>query len=174
VDDSQQNLDGMFFQLAPPDGGNTGNQIFTRYSGDNYNRWDYDPATGRYLRFQDDVFDQGQGERYAPLLDRVSNVQISAANVIVLLATHQYYVPPPGEIVDILLNGSGTAYAFRDGQVYKVKWNRTAQDSLLFLTFEDGSRYPLKPGNTWYQVVGQSSTITQPGVGTFRFEFAFP
>ncbi len=32
-------------------------QVFVRYSGVIYNRWDYDPSTGKYLRFSDTADD---------------------------------------------------------------------------------------------------------------------
>ncbi len=121
VSNGRQNLDGMTFNPTVPISGTKGTQLYVRYSGDNYTRWDYDPTTGKYLRFQDNVFDTGQGEDYAPLTDRLNNQQISASNVVVVLARHEYYQQPPNEIIDILLSGTGTAYAFRDGQMYQVE-----------------------------------------------------
>ena len=73
VDNNRQNLDGMSFNSDTPTGGIPGTQLYVRYSGDNYTRWDYDPTSGSYLRFQDAVYDQGAGEEYAPLIDRLSN-----------------------------------------------------------------------------------------------------
>jgi len=174
VANGKQNLDGMFFSTGRPSNGTDGSQLFVRYSGDNYTRWDYDAATGKYLRFQDDVYDQGQGESYAPLLDRLNDQQISAANVVVILVPHTYFTQPPGEIVEILLSGSGKAYAFRDGQMYEVTWNRPGNNSVLYLTFADGTRYPFKPGNTWVQVVTNTSPVTPKDDGVWRFDFRFP
>jgi hypothetical protein len=174
VSNGRQNLNGMTFGTVAPQGGNAGAQVYNRYSGDNYSRWDYEPASGLYKRFDDNVFDQGQGEQYAPLTDRLNNQQITAANVVVLIVPHAYFVPPPGEIVEILLSGSGKAYAFRDGQVYEVTWNRPTINSVLYLTFPDGTRYPYKPGNTWYQVVSDHTVIKQPDSGVWRFEFRIP
>jgi hypothetical protein len=174
VDSTRQNLNGMSFGSTTPANGKPGTQLYVRYSSDNYNRWDYDPVTGRYMLFQDDVWDQGQGEKYAPLIDRVSNKQVSADNVVIVVVPHEHIRQPPGEIVDILLNGTGTAYAFRDGQMYQVVWNRPATDSVLYLTFPDGTRYPYKPGKTWYQMIGKNSTIKTLDTGAMRFTFVFP
>jgi len=174
VDDSQQNLDGMFFQVNPPVASTTAGKITTHYSGDSYNRWEYDAKTGKYLRFQDNIYDQGTGEVYAPLIDRLDQQKIVADNVVVLFMPHTYYVPPPGEIVEIVLNSSGKAYAFRDGQVYLVNWNHPAADRVIYLTFPDGNLYPFKPGNTWFEVVGESSDITQPEKDAWRFDSKFP
>ncbi|MCK5315778.1 MAG: DUF3048 C-terminal domain-containing protein, partial [Anaerolineales bacterium] len=74
----------------------------------------------------------------------------------------------------INLEGSGQAYTFRDGQVYQVKWNRPTQDSVLYLTYPDGSAFPYKQGVTWYQVVGGYSTVEEREAGAWRFEQHFP
>lgn len=175
VENGQQNLEGISFDTQAPAGGQAVNQIFTRYSISAYNRWDYDPASGRWLRFQDTQEDEnGSGEAYAPMIDGLNGAQIAADNVIVLPLTHTY--PDPGQttIIDIMLSGSGPAYVFRDGQVYEVLWNRPASDSVLFFTTTDGEPFPLKPGNTWFQVIGQTSQVEQPEEGTWRFTFQFP
>jgi len=174
VENGRQNLEGMTFNPEVPAGGVTGSQLYVRYSGDNYTRWDYKPSSGQYLRYQDSAYDTGQGEDYLPLTDRLNDKQISAANVVVILARHEYYQQPPNEIIDILLSGSGTAYAFRDGQMYKVQWNRPSTNSVLTLSNPDGSNFPYKPGNTWFQVVGVSTQASQQDDDTWRFNFLFP
>jgi hypothetical protein len=130
------------------------------------------------LRFQDiqEAPDQAS-EAFEPLLDRANGQQIAADNVVILVAPHQYAFntkPGPNEVIDILLTGSGPAYAFRDGQVYVLTWNRPAEDSLITLTYPDGTPYALRPGNTWYQVVGRSSQITQPDDQIWRFNHLIP
>ena len=174
VDNERQNLGGMSFDSAAPTGGTPGTQVYVRYSGDNYTRWDYDPASGSYLRFQDEVFDTGGGEEFSPLIDRLNDQQISAANVVVLLVRHEYLQQPPAEIVDILLSGQGKAYAFRDGQRYELTWNRPGLNTPLFLTYADGTAFPFKPGQTWFQVVGTSTLITQPEDNAWRFVHWMP
>ena len=114
---------------------------------------------------------------YAPLIDQLTGTQVAADNVVILLASNNL---APGskigksEIVDINLSGTGPAYAFRDGQKFDVQWNRPENTSVLFLTFPDGTSYPFKPGNTWYQVIGQSSTMEIPGDGTVRYQYGLP
>ncbi len=174
ADNNRQNLDGMIFEDLQPTSGVPASQVFVRYSTDDYTRWDYDPAAGKYFRYQDNNQDTGQGEEYAPLIDRLNDQQITADNVVVIVARHEFYQQPPNEIIEIYLSGSGNAYAFRDGQIYQVRWNRPTTNSVLFLTYLDGSPFPYKPGTTWYQVVGEATSITQLGVNTWRFTFAFP
>lgn len=172
--DNRQNLDGMYFNVESPSGGQTALNVNIRYSNDDYVLWEYDQSTEKYLRSQDDSYDDGEGETFAPLIDRNNDDQISAENVVVLLMEHSYYRKPPAEIVEILVSGSGPAYAFRDGKMYEVRWNVPGPDRVLYLTYEDGTPFPYKPGNTWYQVVGQSSTISEPDDETWRFEFLLP
>ena len=176
VDNSRQNLDGLTFKMETPANGQPAVKIFNRYSISAYSRWDYDSASGRYLRFQDTQEDYGgAGEAYGPLNDKITGIQISAANVVVILVPHRFVVKSGGsEIVAIDLEGSGSAYAYRDGNVYQVNWNHQNADSVLTLTFPDGSAYPFKPGNTWFEVVGKSTTITNPEANAWRFEMQFP
>lgn len=174
VDNERQNLEGMSFNSDIPTGGTPGEQVYVRYSGDNYVRWDYDAASGSYLHFQDAVYDQGGGEEYEPLVDRLNDEQISAENVVVLVVRHELIQQPPSEIVDILLSGQGKAYAFRDGQIYELTWNRPGLNTPLSLAYADGSAFPFKPGQTWFQVVGTSTTITEPEDNVWRFVHKMP
>ena len=167
----RQNLDGMFFKLDPPAGGQPGNQLFVRYSSSIYNRWDYDPASGKYLRFSDavDDFNNGRDEKYAQLTDRLTSQPIAFDNVAVLYVNHELYSPG---IYDILLSGSGNGYAFRDGQIYPVKWQR-ADTEVVSLTNLDGTPFAFKPGATWFEVAGLNSTVTQTGQ-SWRFIHLMP
>ncbi len=173
VDNSRQNLNGMLFHPEPPTGGEATKRIYVRYGRQVYARWDYDPASGRYLRFQDTVNDFGGGEEYEQLTDRLTEKPIAADNVVIVLAPHEYFSRDP-EIIEMPLSGSGRAYAIRDGKVYEVTWNRPSLDSVLYLTNPDGSRFPLKPGQTWFEVLGQTSEISQPEAETLRFQFSIP
>lgn len=172
---ARPNLDGMMFQHQTPPNGAPGIQLFTRYSISSYNRWDFDQASGRYLRFQDTQEDGGQGEGYAPLMDRVTNTQIAADNVVVLLVPHEYaYKSGNSEIIELSMVNSGVGYAFRDGYAYEVRWVRQANDAIFSLTFADGTPYPYKPGVTFYQIVGTTSLMDKKEGGVWRFELRFP
>lgn len=179
IGNDRQPINGMFFDPNPPPGGLPGTQIYVRYSISAYNRWDYDPASGSYLRFQDtqESSSNGENEAYAPMIDKLTGAQLTAQNVVILAAAHDYaYQSRTGssEIIEIKLNGTGQAYAIRDGLFYEVTWNRPAKDSVLYLTFPDGSLYPFKPGNTWFQVVGETTQTTNPFENVWRIVFGFP
>lgn len=172
VDDTKQDLAGLSFAAEAPEDGEAVKQIYTFYSMDDYNRWDYDPKTNRYLRFQDAVYANGIPEAYIPLIDRVNNKQISAANVVVLFVRHDEIQPEPNDIYDVLLNGSGKAVVFRDGQMYEVTWFVPTPTSALSLQNADGTAFYLAPGNTWFQVIGPNSQDNEPAPGVMRFTFS--
>jgi hypothetical protein len=175
IDNTRQNLDGMSFHPLTPSGGFPGNDIYTRFSKDDYSHWEYDQDSGRYLLFQDNLFvEQQEDEVFVPLADRLTNAQISAANVIILFANHEYLQRPPADIVEITLLGSGKAFAFRDGQIFEVNWKRQTADSVLFLTYPNGEDFSFKPGNTWFLVMGNSSIVKDLDEGMWRFEFKLP
>lgn len=182
VENTRQNLDGMFFQLDAPDGGDTAAQVFVRYSGAIYNRWDYDTASGRYLRFSDAENDVNrQNEVYNQLTDRLTNQPIAADNVVMLCVPHSYYVRrADSEVLDIIMDASrvasyvacdgktypgsaGPAYIARDGRLYATTWQRANAASVLTLVNEDGSLFPFKPGQTWFEVLGASTRVEQQG-----------
>ena len=170
----RQNLDGLRFNYDFPNPGVSATRVEIRYSAAIYNRWEYDPETGKYFRYVDtqDDFEQGANEAYGQLTDRLTGEAISADNVIVLYVTHQYYSKVP-EIVDIIMSGPDDAYLFRDGQMFKLTWYRNALDQLFILTGQDGKPFPLKPGNTWFEVVGSKSKVSNDGEN-WRFVFQIP
>jgi hypothetical protein len=172
VEDGPQDLAGLSFAAQPAAGGQAINQVYTRYSNDDYNRWDYDPTTNRYLRFQDALYANGTLEAYVPLIDRVGNTQISAANVVILFVRHDELRPEPYDIYDIMLNGSGRAVVFRDGQMYETVWFMPTPTSPLSLTNPDGTPFYLQPGNTWFQVLGPNSIVKKEEPGIMRLIFA--
>jgi len=175
VENGRQNLDGMSFNLTAPAGWKPGMQVFVRYSGVIYNRWDYDASAGKYLRFSDNADDYNNiNEQYAQLTDRLTNQPIAFDNVVVLYVAHEVYSTDSHgvSIYDIQFSGSGDGYAFRDGQAYQVKWQRNATD-VVSLTNLDGTPFSFKPGNTWFEVVGVSSTVQQTNQ-SWRFIHQMP
>jgi hypothetical protein len=174
VDNKRQTLTGMYFNTIPPFSTNAANRIYTRYSDYDYNYWQYDSATQKYLRFQDtvDTLD-GQAPAYAPLVDTLTGNQVSADNVVVLFVRHIHNPQSSGQMDVVDLFNSGQAYIFRDGRVYDARWVRTAFDNLLSFTDPGGNPLPLKTGTTFFQVIGLSSTVTTSG-NDWYFDFIMP
>jgi len=171
METGRQDLSGMLFKMEAPAGGGAATVAYVRYSGSIYNRWDYDAASGKYLRSSDtvDVFTAGETEKYAQLTDRLNNQPISADNVAIILVNYQEYSPG---IWDVQLTGTGKAYLLRDGQVYPVQWQRS-NAGVVTLVNPDGTPFAFKPGNTWFEVMGLNTTVEQSGQ-TWRFNHKMP
>lgn len=176
VDNAPQDLTGTYFDPQVPEGGKAGEQVAVRYSISAYTRWEYNAALGEYTRLQDTAeASTPADEVYAPLVDGATQQPLTADNVIILFAEHTYEFnsrPGNNEVIRIALEGSGKALAFRDGQMYELTWSRTDVNKLFTLTFADGTQYPYKPGNAWYEVVGETSELTTDG--GLRVQFKIP
>ena len=177
VDNDRQELNGMSFDSQVPDSGESGEAIELRWSISAYVKWVFDPESGKYVRYQD-TSESGarSSEQFESFTDRLNGEAITADNVIVIPLPHvNLYPQNKYEIIDIQLPAgeSGTAYAFRDGNMYEVEWNRPEADSVLYLTFKDGTDYPFKPGNTWFEIMGKTSYIEEVEEGIWRYEFRY-
>ncbi|MEJ2600703.1 MAG: DUF3048 domain-containing protein [Anaerolineales bacterium] len=175
TNNDRQDLNGFVFDAYPPISNQPGEKVSVYYSFVSYNQWVYDPATHRYLRFQETQDAKDGQEAYAPLTDSLTGEQLAADNLVVLLIPHEYYIhTKTTEMVKMKFFGSGDAYAFRDGKMYAVRWERDQATDLLQLKFPDGLYYPLKPGNIWFEVLGETSNVMQKADHSWRFEFAIP
>jgi hypothetical protein len=56
--------------------------------------------------------------------------------------------------------GTGTAYLLRDGQAFKVNWNRPDATSGTTFTFADGSNANFAPGQIWVALIDKAPTFT--------------
>jgi hypothetical protein len=175
---ARPDLSGMFFSDQIPPSTSLGLDIRVRYSWVMYHRWVFDEEADRYLRFQetaDDRYDTTE-EVYAPLVDDLTGEQIGADNIVVLYVDHAYYTITEGsEIYNYKLHDSGRAVVFRDGFSYEAVWVRPTEGGVgvLQLYTTDGDPFPLKPGQTWFQVLSQYSTQETNGAGWF-FHFVRP
>jgi hypothetical protein len=176
IPDTKQNLDGMFFKLDVPAGGQPADSVYTRYSAAIYNRWDYDPTIGKYKRFSDtDNAAEVANEKYGALVDRSTNQQITADNVVIIFVQHDVIIKTSEtEVIDVPLLGNGIAYIARGGQIYQVTWSRPNRDSVLTLQNADGTPFPFEPGNTWFEVMGRNSQAGQQGTNSWRFLHLIP
>jgi hypothetical protein len=110
--------------------------------------WKYDPATAGWLRFTDGISHT----------DAATGKQLDFANVIVLYVPHTYTSIQEdsggSRSIRIELWGQGDLRFYRDGKSVEGTWER-AEDSTYSLVFKDasGTPIPLKPGQTWIEVV---------------------
>jgi hypothetical protein len=116
--------------------------------------WTYDAEAGRWRRTIG-----GQ-----PAIDKADGQQLTAANVVVLGANHvQTLIPEQGTTlgkgpcsnasIEIQLWGEGPAKILRDGKVYEGKWVRPDRHAPFRFVDAKGQDIPLKPGNSWWQIV---------------------
>jgi len=183
-DNSRQNLRPTVFTAAPPSGAATVERILTYYSRCDYNYWQYDAAAARYLRFQEanpstelryinDCVEYPKN--YSPLIDSGTGEQVSAENVVVIYVSHTFSNPneQDDEIYHIDLIDSGRAYVFRDGYGLPARWVRTDIDQPLLITTPAGDPLGLRPGRTFFQVIGETSDAWSDG-GDWHFDFLTP
>ncbi len=130
--------------------------------------WAYDPESGRWTRTMGG----------APHRDALTGEQITAANVVMVFAHHietgiweQMIGDQSSWIlsVEIQIWGSGPALIFRDGRMVQGYWRREARDHMLTFWDDAGNPVPLKPGNSWFQMVPLETPAEELDSGTLRF-----
>jgi hypothetical protein len=124
--------------------------------------WRYDAASGRWVRTLANK----------PAIDKADGQQVSAANVIVLTTnTVETLIPEQGTklvrggcqsnaSVEVQLWGSGPVKILRDGKVYEGKWVRADRRAPFKFVDAQGKDIPLKPGNSWWQIVPTGMPVT--------------
>jgi len=116
--------------------------------------WAYDAESGRWRR--------STGGK--PAIDKADGQQLTAANVVILGANHvQTLIPEQGTkltqgpcsnaSIEVQLWGEGPAKILRDGKVYEGKWVRADRHAPFRFVDANGQDIPLKPGNSWWQIV---------------------
>ena len=147
----RQDLSGLNFDYALPEGGITATHIHIPYPNRNMIvDYRYDEETHTYLRWQSNE----------PFVDAATGEQISVTNVVVAYANHvdtDIYEDEPRRnhpSVQIQLWGTGPAIVFRDGMAFEGLWARPGRDDMVVFRDPTGQvPIPLKPGNTWIQLV---------------------
>jgi hypothetical protein len=147
---TRQDLSGLAFRETPPTGGRPAGLVEVVYlAGIASAEWSYDTDLGLYRRFV-------LGE---PHTDALTGEQLTAANVIIVYANHvetdilEDLVGGGHYSIEIQLWGEGPVEIARDGQIYSGRWARWSREDMLTFTNEANQPLPLKPGNSWYQIV---------------------
>ena len=149
-------LSGMSFNPVPPEGGQTAHFLWMYYAYLNQIFWRYNESDGFFHRFQDNA----DGSTFIEATDRLNGEALKYSNVIVLFVKHEVlhkYVID----LDLLSKKREDALLFRDGQVYKIYWTTSSEEyekttgklRPIRFTYYDGTPFPLKPGQTWIEVV---------------------
>jgi len=177
MDNSQPDLKGMMFSVEPPQGTQTGTELFVRFSGGMYSHWQYDPSRGGYLRYSDAENDSERNNPvYAQQYDRQTEEPILAENVVIILAPYAELsaeTETSAGVYDVDLLGKGEAFLARDGVLQAVFWQREESGDVLTLVDEEENAVSFKPGRTWFEVMGRSSQVI-PDDGAWQFNFLRP
>jgi hypothetical protein len=154
---TRQNLPGLAFSHSPPDAGQPAQHVEIAYlPGAASAEWIYDPGNGLYRRTI-------LGE---PHTDELTGEQLTAANVIIVYANHvqtdilEDLVGGGHYSIEIQIWGEGPVKIVRDGQVFDGTWVRRAREDMLSFWNEANAPLPLKPGNSWYQMVPLDFSVT--------------
>lgn len=141
-----QDLRGMVFSEQLSLGGRPVSTLIVPYRVEPVS-WRYDPGSGRWFRWT-----AGQ-----PHMDALTGRQLSAANVVVVYAHHQTTDILEDQLgnysIEIQIWGSGPVRIFRDGRMLEGQWQRFRREDMLRFVDAQGQPIPLKPGNTWFQMV---------------------
>jgi hypothetical protein len=157
---TRQELHGMAFREAPPADGQPARYVEIPYlPGAASAEWTFDRELGLYRR-------SVLGE---PHTDALTGQQLTAANVIIVYANHvetdilEDLVGGGHYSIEIQIWGEGPVQIVRDDQVFDGQWVRRAREDMLSFLDASGNPLPLKPGNSWYQIVPLGfPTIIQP------------
>ncbi len=157
----------MAFSDTPPDGGEAVTFFDINYlAGICTAEWSYDETSGRWLR-------STAGE---PQVDYLTNERISAANVLMVYANHvetdilEDTYGGGHYSIEIQIWGSGPVLLFRDGKMYNGFWKREERHQMLTFYDGTGAPLPLKPGNSWIQLVPLETEATKTGEGSYLFQ----
>jgi len=113
----------------------------------------YNAASQVYKRFV-------QGEVHS---DAGTGQQLTAANVIVHYAKYEETGVKDvngAETFNISSVGEGRAQIFRDGVMIEAKWIRPELPDFCQYVYLDGTPVPLRPGQTWVEVVPTDYQVT--------------
>ena len=172
------NYSGNLFSTEVPKGGSPALVLDDYFHQFAQSRWVYDPLSKSYLRYTDSI--DGTGIFHADS-DRLTGRQISFENVIMLLANYSVFRHGQYD-VDLCCGLEGYAYLFRDGQVYRIRWNTNNREweqttgTLRPIKFlgEDKQPIALRPGRTWIALMTTNSSIYELEPGKWKAEFAMP
>jgi hypothetical protein len=108
--------------------------------GVNHVQWDWDAASGTYLR-------QENGRPH----NLADGTQVSANNVVFLVLEYRL-TPWEAKSPEGVSVGSGPVYVFSNGTVQTGTWSRANRTDPFTLTADDGSPILLNPGRTFVEL----------------------
>ncbi len=178
--DSNFNYTGNLYADQPPVGGVPASQLNVFYANLDQSGWTYDPLYQSWLRSTDTSDPNSAGVLHLDV-DRLNGRQLHFENVIVVMADTDV-VEPTNLDIHLDPGNTGDAFLFRDGLMYKIKWDTLAGDYEKKTGFErpirfinaDGSPAALKQGHTWVIIVTPFSYFAQQQNGAYLVRYIPP
>ena len=132
-------------------GSRTAMTLTIPYRADATVRYDYDPASRTYARYQ------SNGSSFVREVDGANGVAIRASNVVVIntdvWVTSVVDDAGGAPSLDMRLTGTGRASIFRGGRRQDATWYRASWfDPFAFFT-DQGEKILLEPGQTWMHIL---------------------
>lgn len=178
--DKPFNYASNIFSDQVPGGGVPASQLHVFFASLNQSAWTYDPLYQAWLKSVDNADPNNVGVFHLDV-DRLTGRQIHMENLIVIMADTDV-VSPTNLDIHLDQGNAGYAFLFRDGQMFKIKWNTLAGDyekktgyqrPIKFVNF-DGSPAALKPGHTWMIIVTPFSAFNAGQPGNYQVLYAAP
>jgi hypothetical protein len=159
----KSNLTGLAFSERLPAGGVAVTELNIDFSNGAHVSWRYAAEVGRYTRWQE----QDETGAMITHIDEAQGLPITAVNMVVLWVPQvNNYVPEDtGSCgLEIQLWGTGLLQVFRDGQAFAGRWRRDGSTGMrLRLETESGDPLPLRPGNSWIEIVTTNARTSLVG-----------
>jgi hypothetical protein len=155
----------MTFSETPLEGGTPTNYFEIDYQSSCKAGWTYDVASGRWQRSTAGVIQT----------DYLTGETLTAANVVIVYANHietdilEDTWGGGHQSIQVQIWGTGPALVFRDGVMQNGYWERIERDHMLTFWVAEGEPIPLKPGNTWFQMVPLGTTSEEIQEGQLHF-----
>lgn len=182
--------DSSLFCTESPLGGSAGNELYMQYNINNISHFEYDAALGAYtwaLSTPKSEAERGsapfsvQTEDYTVMTDGLTDETLTFENVVVLMVEHTAQNAAV-TIIDLEMDfQTGTAYVFRNGEVFEATWSSlypdyvADKDNPLPVHLEvDGEPFPLAPGQTFFNIVNQFDSMTEISTGVWLADFDAP
>lgn len=112
-------------------------------------RWDYDPATNSYARFNGGLAHT----------DLETKTQLTAKNVVILFAKE---TGPVDDHAHLLYNntGSGDGILFQDGKATKVTWKKQVRTDRTKFFDAQGKEMSFNRGQIWIEMLPTGTQVT--------------
>ena len=149
-------LNGLRFDPTLPEGGKDASQLCVAFHPHSMVYWKYDPQSAAYTRWQND----GEGTPQRQFSDQINQSPLAFSNIIVMFTNYIRYTDTYFNIEFNYITRY-PALLFRDGKMYEMYWTTRNEEYEIttgklrpprFIDY-DGNPYPLKPGQTWIELV---------------------